>query len=167
MSYREEEFKTGSRVQWINEEGIFDGTIETIIPAPRMKVNDYWKYTQAEQDEMITYADVKWDDGTRDSVDIEDLDQEDTLLERQFRLMAASVTEQIETELAVASAALDRAVALSEKHGVPFYASVSPLGQAYRPGGTDPAFEDIDSEFIRSVISVNAEYEGWQHSDVC
>lgn len=160
-------FQVGSRVQWINEEGIFDGKIETILPAPRKKTDRYWEYPQAERDEMITYADVKWDDGTRDTVDIMDLENEDSKLERQFRLMATSVTEQIDAELALAEEALDRAVALAEEHGITFYAHISPLGQAYRPGGVDPVFDDLDSEFIRSIIDVYAEHEGWQHSAVC
>lgn len=54
-------------------------------------------------------------------------------VEDDFKAAVAKIGAEIDIELSVASAAILRAEKLSEEHGIPFYAWVSPLGQAYRP----------------------------------
>lgn len=163
------EFKVGDRCQWQDRDTdeLTGGTVESIIPPKRMKTNNYWSLPQAEQDEMITYATVKWDDGTADTVDMDDLDQEDSQLEREFRNTANEALPLIREKVKAASKLLDEAVELSEKYGIPFSSEISFLGQPYKPGSFEGKFSEIDSDFVDSVTGAYCEYEGWQHSDVC
>jgi hypothetical protein len=169
-------FSVGERCQWEDRDTneVFNGTVSSIIPSKRVKPKDWWdtsKYTQADLDDMVTYANVTWDDGTEDAVDIDDLDSEDSELERQFRTTVNSVSDQIHKKLDEASAALSEAVALSEKHGIPFSASVSFLGQSYFPTSFPGKFGELDSDFVSGITGAYTEYYGegvgWEHSDVC
>jgi hypothetical protein len=165
------DFKVGDRVQWIDRDTdeVTGGTIESTIPPKRMKTNDYWRLPQSEQDEMITYANIKWDDNTSDSVDIDDLDPEDTQLEREFRLAAAPVLSEIQRKVTQASKLLSEAVKLSEEHGIPFNSDVSFLGQSYTPTSFSEKYPDLSSDLVYEITEASNEYgdAGWEHSDVC
>lgn len=166
------DFKVGDRVQWVDRdtEEVTGGLIESTIPPKRMKVTDWWntsKYTEAEREEMITYANIKWDDNTSDSVDIDDLDAEDTPLEREFRLAADSVLAEIRIKLAQSAKLLSEAVKLSEEHGIPFNAEVSFLGQSYTPNSFEEKYDGISSDLVYEITEASGEYAGWEHSDVC
>lgn len=163
------EFKVGSRCQWHDRDTdeITGGEVESIIPPKRMKTNNWWSLPESEQQEMITYAVVKWDDGTTDTVDLDDLDQEDSTLEREFRNTANQVLVKIQEKVRAASKLLDEAVELSEQHGIPFSSEISFLGQPYKPTTFEEKYGEIDADFVDSVTGAYCEYEGWQHSDVC
>lgn len=168
------DFKVGDRVQWVDRDTdeVTGGTIESTIAPKRMKTNDWWntqKYTEAEREEMITYANIKWDDNTSDSVDIDDLDPEDSALEREFRLAAAPVLSEIQRKVAQASKLLSEAVKLSEEHGIPFNSDVSFLGQSYTPESFQEKYPDLSSDLVYEITEASNEYgdAGWEHSDVC
>lgn len=162
-------FNVGDRVQWEDRDTdeITGGTVDSIIPPKRMKTNNYWSLPQAEQDEMITYAVVKWDDNTADTVDMEDLDPEDSALEKEFRETAATALSLIQRKVVEASKALSEAVKISEEYGIPFSSEVSFLGQPYKPASFGSKFSEIDDDFVDAITGAYCEYEGWQHSDVC
>lgn len=162
-------FKVGDRVQWIDRDTdeVTGGLIESTIAPKRMKTNDYWRLPQSEQDEMITYANVKWDDNTSDSVDIDDLDEEDSPLEREFRLAASPVLSEIQRKVTQAAKLLSEAVKLSEEHGIPFNSEVSFLGQSYTPASFEEKFDGVSSDLVYEITEATSEYAGWEHSDVC
>jgi hypothetical protein len=115
---------------------------------------------------MTAHAEVKWDDGSVETVSTDTLDPRDSELEREFRSTVAEATEKINAKLAKAKKYLSEAVALSEDYGVPFSASISFLSQSYTPGSVP---EELDKEFVESVTGTYNEYgyEGWEHSAVC
>jgi hypothetical protein len=118
---------------------------------------------------MITYANVKWDDNTTDCVDVEDLDPEDTQLEREFRTSATSVLDEIQKKVAAGAKLLEEAVALSEAHGIPFNSEISFLGQSYFPESFQEKYGDVNSDIVYAITEATSEYgdAGWEHSDVC
>lgn len=165
------DFVVNDRVQWEdrNTGEVTGGIIVSVVSPKRMKTDNYWRLEQAEQDEMITHANVKWDDGTEDAVDIEDLDPEDSPIEREFRIKSKEISEAIDKKIDEASAALGEAVKLSEKHGIPFRSNISFLDQGYSPSTTRSIYSELDKEFVRTITGVYNEYdgEGWEHSAVC
>lgn len=167
-------FVAGSRCQWIDRDTdeVTGGTVETVIPPKRMRVNDYWntsKYSDAEREEMVTYAVVKWDDNTTDTVDMDDLDVEDTPLEREFRIKANEVLSEIHRKCSEATRLLSEAVKLSEEHGIPFRPEISFLGQSYFPNSFEEKYKGVDMDLVYSITDASSEYGygGWEHSDVC
>jgi hypothetical protein len=160
----------GSRVQKVDYEQkfIFDGVIENITPPKREKPEDYWKHTPEEQEEMITFATVKWDNGTSETLDIEWLEKPDTEMEREFRRAYFSTIDLIEEKLEAASTLISEAVKIAEKAGVPFRSYVSPLSNSYCPRSRVEKFPDLDNEFVNQVTDTyDNEYGGWRHSAVC
>lgn len=167
-------FVAGDRCQWEDRDNdeVTGGTVESIIPPKRMKTNDYWntsKYSEAEREEMITYAVVKWDDNTTDTVDMDDLDLEDSELEREFRNKANEVLYEIRKKCAASAKLLEEAVKLSEEHGIPFNSEVSFLGQSYFPNSFEEKYKGVDMDLVYSITDASSEYGygGWEHSDVC
>lgn len=167
-------FVAGGRCQWIDRDNdeVTGGTVETVIPPKRMRVNDYWntsKYSETEREEMITYAVVKWDDNTTDTVDMDDLDVEDTPLEREFRLKANEVLAEIHRKCSEGARLLSEAVKLSEEHGIPFHPEISFLGQSYFPNSFEEKYKGVDRDLVYSITDASSEYGygGWEHSDVC
>jgi len=167
-------FTVGDRVQWVDRDTdeVTGGTIESIIPPKRIKPNDWWntsKYSEAEREDMVTWANVKWDDNTSDSVDIEDLDTEDSPLEREFRTKAGEVLSEIYRKVSASAKLLEEAVKLSEEHGIPFSSSVSFLGQSYFPTSFESKYPDVSSDIVYAITEASSEYggAGWEHSDVC
>jgi hypothetical protein len=165
------EFNVGDRCQWVDRDTdeVTGGTVESILPPKTQKPNDWWRYTEEQQQDFITFATVKWDDGTTDTVDMDDLDTEDSTLEREFRNTANQVLVQIQNKVSQASKLLSEAVKLSEEHGVPFYSEVSFLAQSYFPESFESKFEGVDSDLVYSITDASSEYgyAGWEHSDVC
>lgn len=104
-------------------------------------------------------------------------------LENQFNEAAKAAMEKIQKHIDKANEELDKAVKVSEEYGVPFYSSISPLSQAYKPGSfaekwasnEDESDDDLDDEDDSSDDDNKyyideysyLEYEGWQHSAVC
>lgn len=168
-----EKFVVGDRVQKVDFEArfVFDGTIESITPPKRPRPNDYWKYSQAEQEEMVTHCSVKWDDGTlEENLDMDDLEKQDSETERAFRRTFFATQDLIEEKLSEASRLVAEAVKISEQSGVPFRTDVSHLRNAYFPHSRLEKFPDLDSEFISAVTEAYSDYDdktGWRHSAVC
>lgn len=167
-------FQVGDRCQWEDRDNdeVTGGTVESIIPPKRMKTNDWWnttKYSEVEREEMVTYAVVKWDDNTSDTVDMDDLDLEDSELEREFRGKASEVLSEIYRKVSAASKLLTEAVKLSEEHGIPFNSEVSFLGQSYFPASFSEKYGDVNSDIVYAITEASSEHgdSGWEHSDVC
>lgn len=163
-------FKIGDRVQYVDyaTDDVFDGVVASITPPKRMKTNDYWRASEAEQAEMVTFVSVKWDDGTEEPVNEEELTPVDSTLEREFRLTYYSARDKIAEKLAKADKLIDEAVALSEEYGVPFSAYVSPLNNSYFPRSMEEKFPEIDLVFVSELTEASNEYgSGWEHSAVC
>lgn len=96
------------------------------------------------------------------------MSEENTKLEEEFKAVVAEVTPQIDEQLKIAREAIRKAEELSEKYGVPFRSSVSPLGQSYFPKKVP---DGLDQDFVFDVTGTWTEYygdgSGWQHSAVC
>lgn len=174
MSYDDDKYdrelkEVGARVQ--KRDGSAEpmgGVIESFEKPQLERPNDYWKCSREDQEKMVSYWHIKWDDGSteRDSYPC----FEDTELERSYRKAAHEAREKIEELLDKASRAISDAEDIANKYGVPFHSRVSPLGQSYFPGSTAKLYPDLDPEFVKDVTGVyHSEYgeEGWQHSAVC
>lgn len=164
-----QEAEVGLEVQSYNEAGeTLDGVVTAVTPAKRKLEDHYWKFTAEEQTDMYPTVTVKFDNGTEETLSVNDLDDRDTELERKFRLLCDSAGEEIQAELNKACDHLSKAVKISEKYGVPFSSGISFLSQSYFPGSFNSQFEDIDKEFVSGLTDAYSEYgEGWEHSAVC
>jgi len=95
--------------------------------------------------------------------------EEDTSeLEAEFKAHWEKYEARIQKHVDAASKELQKAVDLADKHGIPFYSSVSFLGQNYTPA-VNEKFSELDQSVIDDITGTYNEYggEGWQHSDVC
>src|SRR6185295_10961692 len=111
----------GDRVQLVSYEdsSVKDGIVTGVTAPKKEKPADYWKHSEEEAKEWTTFVDVKWDDGTESQHEMEDLQPEDSEMERDFRKAYHYVDELIQAKVDEASAALREAVKLSERYGVP------------------------------------------------
>lgn len=164
----ETEVKVEDLIQTYGDDDIlYEGVITAVIPPKRERPRDYWNCTPAEQEDFLTFITVKYDDGDEETVNCWDVSPRDSEIEREFRLAAPDVLEKINEYLQKADAALDKAVALSEKHGIPFSSGISPLSQSYLPGSFAEKFPGVSRDIMSSVADASNEYEGWEHSAVC
>lgn len=94
--------------------------------------------------------------------------EENSQLEQEFQDHWEKYEAKIQALVDEAHAALTKAVKLADKQGIPFYSSVSFLGQNYTPAVLE-RFSEIDQQRIDDITGTYNEYggEGWQHSDVC
>ncbi len=167
------EFNVGDRCQWEDRDTdeVTGGTVESILPPKVEKPSDWWRYTETEQQEFITYVTVKWDDNTTDTVDMDDLDPEDNDLEREFRTASSDILSDIQRKVKAASKLLQDAVDLSEKHGIPFSSEISFLGQSYFPTTFSDKYGELEADFVDAITGATTAYygedAGWEHSDVC
>jgi hypothetical protein len=102
----------------------------------------------------------------------EELDEEPSELEVEFQELVTDVGAQIEVHVEKAIKALNKAVALSEKHGVPFRPGISFLSNTYMPESFSKSkFAKIDNETVCEIADVWGDYifegGGWEHSSVC
>ncbi len=91
-------------------------------------------------------------------------------LEEEFLALVSSIGEQIKAKIRIAEQALDEAVDLADKHGIPFYSEVSQIGQSYVPDSFDERFESLDKETVADLLDIseyNLNHMGWRHSQVC
>lgn len=140
------------------------------LPPKRELSKGYWSETPEVKKEMTLHARVKWeDDGTESEVVAEELTERDSEMERQFRKVAAEAGIRIQEKLNQAAQLIEEAEKISEETGVPFTASVSPLGQSYIPNSLAEKFPDLDTSFAYDVTEASSEYGygGWEHSAVC
>jgi hypothetical protein len=167
-------FSVGDRCQWLDDDTdeVTGGVVEAILPPKKPKPRDWYdssKYTEADRLDFITYANVKWDDNTTDAADIDDLSEEDSELEKQFRQTASKALKLINAKVAEADAALSEACKIADKYGVPFDSGISFIRQSYSPDTTEEKFPELDRSFIDEVTGASNEYGygGWAHSQVC
>ena len=126
------------------------------------------KWAETRKEALFSLVEYLWDKFQKEKIDIEELDLQDSELERQFRNTANTFLDDIHSQLVIASNALDKAVELSEAHGIPFSSCISFLGQSYFPSSLNDKFGNLDREFIESITSATNPYgEGWEHSAVC
>lgn len=160
--------KIGVEVQTYDSEGEpRDGVIAEVHPPEKERPREYWNCSIEEQELFKMHLLVKYEDGSEEKVSTWDVDPRDSEIEREFRKAAPDVLEQIYKHVAEAHEALDKAVSLSEKHGIPFDSSISPLSQSYKPNSFGEKYEGVSDNIISAVTDCSAEYEGWQHSAVC
>lgn len=162
--------EVGTRVQRDENEQVIGGVIESIDPAQRMRTNNWYSLSEAEQEEMTAYANIKWDNGATSRVAVGLVYFEDTEMERQFRNAATVANKLIREKLTTASQALDEAQKIADQYGVPFNSYISPLSQSYYPYTTHELYGDLDRDFVNDVTGAyHSEYgeEGWQYSAVC
>lgn len=91
-------------------------------------------------------------------------------LEKEFKKIVKTHAQEIDAKLTEASKALDEAIALSEKYGIPFYSRVSPLSQNFIPNSFETKFPDIDYSLAAEICNIyrnNDWYSGWEHSSIC
>lgn len=164
------EWKVGSRVQTDKKGELRVGVVTAVDSQEVQKTRRDWysrkeeTYTEVE----IKSIDVKWDDGEEQKELGEwDVYPEDSEVERAFRLAVDDAHRRIDEKMAIARAALNEAVKISEETGIPFSASVSPLSQSYIPDSLSEKFPDVDRDFYSEMTGASGEYEGWQHSAVC
>lgn len=100
------------------------------------------------------------------TLDEKDPDIED--LEKKFKDCVVKAEEEIKEQMEIARSAIRKAEEISERYGIPFYASCSPLGQRYKPESFDSMWVKIkDNDELMELIDFVPEYDGWQHSAVC
>jgi hypothetical protein len=103
----------------------------------------------------------------------QDKDQLETNFEQlveKFKSLCDEVSPKIQSHLDKARKELDRAVELSEKHGIPFSAGVSLLGNNYMPRSFKKSeFKDLDEKVISDLtdVYIDGSYPGWEYSAVC
>lgn len=89
-------------------------------------------------------------------------------LELEFKKVVENHQSEIDEKLKEAADALDKAVELSEKYGIPFYSRVSPLGQCFYPDSFGDKFSDVSRDLVQELCETYSEYENsWDHSAVC
>lgn len=127
-----------------------------------------------ENGETINLADVLWDVYTETEecyVDTLEVEGQEDELEVEFKKVAEAHMDEIEDQLEIAAKAIVRAQEISEEHGLPFYAGVSPLSQTYTPGSFYSNFSELSRDFVYNLTEAfpGGEYgqEGWEHSAVC
>jgi hypothetical protein len=165
------EFSVGDLVQVTGDESVRDGEV-IAVTASKVQFNSdqYWRLSETGRKNMEAHATVKWTDGTQEDLSVEELEPRDSELEREFRDSAAAVLDKINDKLDEARTALSEAIKLSENHGVPFSAGISPLAQSYFPASFSEKFPGVDTEIVSNITGAYSEYPeygGWQHSAVC
>lgn len=92
-------------------------------------------------------------------------------LEAEFKQLLDSVGAEIEAKLKQATILLREACELSVKHGIPFYAPISILGQCFVPPSFEDKFNRLDYNDVADLTGVPTDElqsaYGWKHSDVC
>lgn len=167
-----EDVKVGDLVQAYDSKGEpIDGTVVSIEPAKRVRPADYWNLSDKERKETYPVALVGFDTGGQKKFSTDELDPQDSEIEREFREAVPNGLRQIKKKLEKAEAALQEAVDLSEELGIPFRAGISFLSQSYFPTSLREKFGDIEYQFVSDVSGAWTQWGmdggGWEHSAVC
>lgn len=159
----ENTFAVGDRVQVVEDDELITGTIQLL-------------FSKEEEDGSVEYASVHWDGLAEDELEDWELDllePEGTQdeLEVEFQKVYEKHADQIHEQLEIASKAIAKAEKIAEKYGIPFSASVSPLGQSYFPASFPEKFRELSLNFVSDLTGAYSEYAndgcGWEHSAVC
>jgi len=155
-------FEIGDRIQHTDEDDdVTVGEIKSL-------------FSKNEDDEIVEYANVLWDGKEEvESWELELLDHEEDEdeLEAEFKAVVEAHMEEIEEQVEIAAQAIKKAEELSEKYGLPFRSSITPLSQSYHPASYSEKFSGLDYEFVANVTGAYSVYhndgDGWEHSAVC
>jgi hypothetical protein len=155
------EFKVGDRVQLVNE----DNEIENVGVIQEL-------HSREDNGEVVDFANVIWEDNitaTEEYISVLQLKEDTSELEAEFKKVVKAHQSKIDEQLAIAAKAIAKAEKISEKYGIPFHSSVSPLSQPYWPSSFSTKFGGLDSDFVSDITGTYNEYdsEGWRHSAVC
>ena len=163
----ENTFAVGDRVQVVEDDELITGTIQLL-------------FSKEEEDGSVEYASVHWDGLAEDELEDWELDllepegTQDELedeLEVEFQKVYEKHADQIHEQLEIASKAIAKAEKIAEKYGIPFSASVSPLGQSYFPASFPEKFGELSLNFVSDLTGAYSEYAndgcGWEHSSIC
>lgn len=168
------DWKVGDRVQKSSRtDEILVGVITEVESAQEEKTRyNHNLYSRSRQEEkyietVIKSITVKWDNGGEEKLKQYDVFNEDSEMERAFRLASRDAQRRINEKLDQAMAALSEAEKISEETGIPFSSGISPLGQSYIPASLEDKHPDIDRDFVNDITGAYGEYGGWQHSAVC
>ena len=162
----------GERVQYIDDnDKICAGVLEEIVkPASYNRPANWWNLPKEKHLKWQDCGRVQLDSGKEAIVPMNELDLEDTAAEREFREAYMVASQEINDKMSEAYNLVKEACKVSEKYGVPFSASVSPLSNSYTPNSFSSKFPEVDREFVQELTetySPDTEYGGWQHSAVC
>lgn len=131
----------------------YDAEREALGPWPSYDDPEYDGYVRKYGD-ICDREHAEWEAG------LPELDKK--FLETQERVLA-----EIQEKLAEAGAKLAEAADISEEHGIPFTAHISPLGsQRYRPASFDQLWGELSAE-TRPPPEDMADWSGWERSDIC
>lgn len=86
-------------------------------------------------------------------------------LEKEFAKTANIISNQIKEEMKKASVHYEKALKLSDEHGIPFYDQTR--GEAYIPESLYEKFSGIDGETVKKYLDVANLFEGdvdYEHS---
>lgn len=117
-----------------------------------------------EYDDEEDFDEEDFDEEDEEYEEYEEYDGNPTDLEKEYIKTYKEIQPKIQAKLDKAQKALDEAVELADEYQIPFYAHISPLGQAYRPEGLSQRDIDLVNQEFDEYIG---EYDGWQHSAVC
>lgn len=180
--------KVGDKVQ-IETRGRIARDCEVVAFFPMLiegKHDVYSKWQSMSDEERKPYQErvrVRFtDDGTEAEFESFNIARRDSELERNFRLESNGVMAKINEHLTAARNALTMAQELSEKHGIPFSAGISPLSQSYFPKSfedmwagkfRDSEDDNVVDEMYETVSNITGAHKGeyvdsgWEHSAVC
>jgi len=173
--YQEADFqpKIKDHVQ-LNDTKIRTGVVIALHSAKKFlskKDEQQWfSFSDEEKIARLPTATVKWDDDATESIiPTQLLERPDSPLEKDFRLNVLYSQDLIQDQIKLAEQALQKAIDISEKLGVPFYSSISPLGQHFVPKSFNTKFKMLDNNVIENIsgMYINDYDVGWQHSAVC
>ncbi|HVI42688.1 MAG TPA: hypothetical protein VM577_18745 [Anaerovoracaceae bacterium] len=109
-------------------------------------------------------------DEDEDEKESELSEEDQAALEAKFKKAYDKAVAKIEEQIEIASEAISKAEEISEKYGIPFHSSITPLSQSYRPAsfsekwaGLEDSLDDLTDGELYGV----PDYEGWEHSAVC
>ncbi len=104
-------------------------------------------------------------------------------IEEEFKVVYADALARLRAKDRELNKTLAELEAICEETGIPYYASVSPLGQTYQPTSFHDKWGKLNDETVDVVYSglsykaslwekitdgeSQGEFEGWQHSSVC
>lgn len=162
-----EEYKVGDRVQRIEDsDEISEGTIIELFFEQR-GLSSYDVHKKHEN--VLTKVKVKWDLGEEEIVRVYSISLLDSELEREFRNTANETLREIQENIATATSALEKAISISERDGIPFSSNISFIGQCYVPQSLRSLHPDINRELVNSITESYSDsgYPGWEHSAVC
>lgn len=109
-------------------------------------------------------------DNWEPDLDDEEAEEEPEAVEidAEFEAYCDKALTKIGAQIDIATKAIDKAVKLSEKYGVPFESNITPLSMSYTPANIDERFQELDSEQVYNLVGAYLnEYEGWEHSSIC